>query len=113
MHFAVDPLEADGLEHDWSRLGSVAPARSTSSTVPTGAWPVPLLELAAQITHDGDTELTVLLPRRGFAAGWRRLLHDRSADRIAAAVGHLPHVNATIVPFQLSGGWWSKGQDGR
>jgi hypothetical protein len=42
-----------------------------------------------------------LLPRRGFAAGWRRLLHDRSADRIAAAVGELPHVNATIVPFQL------------
>ncbi len=47
----------------------------------------------------------MLLPRRGFAAGWRRLLHDRSADRIAAAVGHLPHVNATIVPFQLTGGW--------
>ena len=45
----------------------------------------------------------MLLPRRGFAAGWRRLLHDRSADRIAAAVGHLPHVNATIVPFQLVG----------
>jgi hypothetical protein len=53
----------------------------------------------------------VLLPRRGFAAGWRRLLHDRSADRIAAAVGHLPHVNATIVPFQLSGGWRHKTGD--
>ncbi|HVA03906.1 MAG TPA: amino acid permease [Acidimicrobiales bacterium] len=112
VHFAVDPLEATALEHDWSRLGL--------SRLPLDIIDCPdrrlaraALELAAQITQDGDTELTVLLPRRGFAAGWRRLLHDRSADRIAAAVGHLPHVNATIVPFQLSGGWWSKGPDSR
>jgi amino acid transporter len=104
VHFAVDPLEAAALEHDWSRLGL--------SRLPLDIVDCPdrrlaraALELAAQITGDGDTELTMLLPRRGFAAGWRRLLHDRSADRIAAAVGHLPHVNATIVPFQLSGGW--------
>ncbi len=104
VHFAVDPLEAAALEHDWSRLGL--------SRLPLDIMDCPdrrlaraALELAAQITQDGDTELTMLLPRRGFAAGWRRLLHDRSADRIAAAVGHLPHVNATIVPFQLSGGW--------
>lgn len=104
VHFAVDPLEAGTLERDWSRLGL--------SRLPLDIIDCPdrrlsraALELAAQITNDGDTELTMLLPRRGFAAGWRRLLHDRSADRIAAAVGFLPHVNATIVPFQLSGGW--------
>jgi len=103
VHFAVDPLEAAALEHDWGRLGL--------SRLPLDIIDCPdrrlaraALELAAQVTRDGDTELTMLLPRRGFAAGWRRLLHDRSADRIAAAVGHLPHVNATIVPFQLSGG---------
>ncbi len=110
VHFAVDPLDAATLEHDWSRLGL--------SRLPLDIIDCPdrrlsraALELAAQITRDGDTELTVLLPRRGFAAGWRRLLHDRSADRIAAAVGHLPHVNATIVPFQLSGGWRHKTGD--
>jgi amino acid transporter len=103
VHFAVDPFEASTLERDWSRLGL--------SRLPLDIIECPdrrlsraALELAAQITGEGDTELTMLLPRRGFAAGWRRLLHDRSADRIAAAVGHLPHVNATIVPFQLSGG---------
>ena len=103
VHFAVDPLEARDLEADWSRLGL--------SRLPLDIIECPdrrlaraALELAAQVTGDGTTELTILLPRRGFAAGWRRLLHDRSADRIAAGVGQLPHVNATIVPFQLTRG---------
>jgi hypothetical protein len=60
------------------------------------------LELAASAAADGQTEVTVLLPRRGFTGGWRRLLHDRSADRIAAAVSIVDHVSATIVPYQLS-----------
>ena len=101
VHFAVDPIEAAELEADWSRLGL--------SRLPLDIIDCPdrrlarcSLELAAQTTGDGTTELTILLPRRGFAAGWRRLLHDRSADRIAAGVGQLPHVNATIVPFQLT-----------
>jgi len=104
VHFAIDPREAAALERDWSRLGL--------SRLPLDIIECPdrrlaraALELAAQITGGGDTELTMLLPRRGYAAGWRRLLHDRSADRIAAAVSHLPHVNATIVPFQLVSGW--------
>jgi amino acid transporter len=104
VHFAVDPLEAAALEHDWSRLGLSRLPLDIIET-PDRRLARAALELAAQVTRKGDTELTMLLPRRGFAAGWRRLLHDRSADRIAAAVGHLPHVNATIVPFQLSGGW--------
>ena len=31
-----------------------------------------------------------------------RLLHDRTADRIAEAVGRIPHVAATIVPFDTT-----------
>ena len=57
---------------------------------------------------DRETELTILLPRRGFAAGWHRVLHDRTADRIAASVSQLAHVNATVVPYQLTGGWLSR-----
>jgi amino acid transporter len=110
VHFAVDPMEAGDLEADWSRLGL--------SRLPLDIIECPdrrlarcALELAAQTTADGTTELSILLPRRGFAAGWRRLLHDRSADRIAAGVGQLPHVNATIVPFQLTRG--TKGDKAR
>ena len=32
---------------------------------------------------DGNTEVTVLLPRREFASAWHRLFHDRTADASA------------------------------
>ncbi len=67
-----------------------------------------VLELAAETVADRETELTILLPRRGFATGWHRLLHDGTADRIAAGVAQLQHVSATVVPYQLTGGWFSK-----
>ena len=49
-------------------------------------------------------------PRRGHGAAAppnvprlsQRLLHDRTADRIAEAVGRIPHVAATIVPFDTT-----------
>jgi hypothetical protein len=69
--------------------------------------------MAAETVADGQTELTILLPRRGFAAGWHRLLHDGTADEIAAGVAQLAHVNATVVPYQLTGGWLSKRREWR
>jgi hypothetical protein len=36
-----------------------------------------------------------------YSSWLTRLLHDRTANRIAAAISQLPHANATIVPFQL------------
>jgi hypothetical protein len=59
------------------------------------------LELVSSTLADGDTEVSVLLPRRLYSWGWGHLLHDRTADRLAAVVGRLPHANATVVPFQL------------
>ena len=34
---------------------------------------------------------------------WQRFLHDRTADKIAAVLGQVPHVSATIVPFDVGG----------
>ena len=50
---------------------------------------------------DQDTECTILLPRRAFSSRLARILHDRTADRIASAVSVVPNVSATIVPFNL------------
>ena len=106
VHFALDPLATGQLEEEWRRLGlSDLPLdiQECEDRRLTRA----ALELAAETVADRRTELTVLLPRRIFASGLRRVLHDNTAEHIATAVGHLEHVNATVVPYQLEGGWWS------
>src|SRR6185437_15471247 len=61
------------------------------------------LELAAE-QADGETEVSMVLPRRSYGKTWRRILHDQTADRIVEIVSQLPHVNATIIPFHVSAG---------
>jgi hypothetical protein len=112
VHFTLDNRVSATLEAEWGRLGltrlplDVEECEDRRLTRAT-------LEMAAETVSDGQTELTILLPRRGFAAGWHRLLHDGTADEIAAAVGQLPHVNATVVPYQLTGGWLSRRRERR
>jgi amino acid transporter len=107
VHFILDSRVAAELVVEWSRLGL---ARLPLDVVECEDRRLgrAVLELAAEAVADQETELTILLPRRGFATGWHRLLHDGTADRIAAAVAQLHHVNATVVPYQLTGGWFSK-----
>ena len=101
VHFAVDPKEPASLEDEWRRLGL--------SRLPLDIIECPDRRLARAVARARGRSCS-RRPDRGddLAAatrvhrGWRRLLHDRSADRIAAAVSILGHVNATIVPYQLS-----------
>jgi amino acid transporter len=101
VHLVIDSRRAAVLEQRWANLAL--------SRIPLDLVECPdrrlgraVLELAAEAVADGDTELTILLPRRGFDSRWARLLHDRTADRIAAVAGQLPHVNATLVPFAVN-----------
>ena len=107
VHFTLDDRASAQLEAEWSRLG-LAQLPLDVEECEDRRLTRAALELAAETVADGETELTILLPRRGFAAGWHRVLHDATADQIAAAVGQLAHVNATVVPYQLTGGWLSK-----
>jgi hypothetical protein len=45
--------------------------------------------------------VTIVLPRRCYPAVAGRVLHDRTADRIARAVSHIPDAAATIIPFDV------------
>src|SRR5205814_1716817 len=58
-------------------------------------------ELVATALADGETEVSVLVPRRQYTHFWHRFLHDRTADAITQALGGLPHSNVTIVPYHL------------
>jgi amino acid transporter len=101
VHFDIDSKEARLLEEEWSRVGLRVPLDIIEC--PDRRLLRAAVELVADATIDGDTECTVLLPRRGYGGGWERFLHDRTADKLAATLSQVPHVSATIIPFNLPG----------
>jgi amino acid transporter len=100
VHFDIDAVATEQLKEEWSRLGlthlPLDIVECRDRRLERAA-----LEYVADIVADGKTECTVLLPRRAFNSRLARVLHDRTADRIAEAVGTVAHVAATIVPFNL------------
>jgi amino acid transporter len=102
VHFNIDHARADVLIERWQRLGL--------SRLPLDVIDCPdrrltraSLELAAELA-DGETEVSMLLPRRSYGKTWRRILHDQTADQIVEVVSQVAHVNATIVPFLVAPG---------
>jgi hypothetical protein len=51
---------------------------------------------------DGQTEVSVLIPTRTYRRSWAVLLHGKNADRLVRVLGRVPHVNATLVPFNVA-----------
>lgn len=100
VHFDLDPIDTEDLTEAWLRLGlSHLPldvVECPQRRLTRGA-----AEVVAEALGDGQTEVTVLLPRLEHNRFWHRFLHDRTADAIAEAVGVLPHANVTIVPYHL------------
>jgi amino acid transporter len=102
IHITLDSAEARELERAWIERG-------LGDRVPLEVIDCPdrrLVRSAAEIAVDTvmqeRAEVTALLPRRTFRRLSQRLLHDRTADRIAEALGRIPHVAATIVPFDTT-----------
>ncbi|MEO5899266.1 MAG: amino acid permease, partial [Ilumatobacteraceae bacterium] len=100
VHFDLDGWKTDELISAWGELGL---SRFPLDIIecPDRRIPRAALDMAAQITADGRTELTVLIPRREYTKAWHRILHDRSSGPIAAALAHLPNCSVTIVPYHL------------
>ena len=59
------------------------------------------MELVSHEAAQKGTQVTVVLPRRGYSPLLGRLLHDRTADKIAAVVSQVPNSAATIIPFDV------------
>jgi amino acid transporter len=102
VHFDIDSKEARALQEEWGRLG-LARLPLDIIECPDRRLGRAAIELVADATIDGDTECTVLLPRRGYRRVWQRFLHDRTADKIAGVLSQVPHVSATIIPYNLPG----------
>jgi len=99
VHVAYDLDKAEQLAAEWRRLGlSRLPLELVDC--PDRRVARSVLEVVAEAL-DGQTEVTVLVPRREYKRVWHRLLHDRTADAIASAISRLPHANVTFVPYHL------------
>jgi amino acid transporter len=100
VHFALDTAAARRLEARWQQTAQSIPLEIVD--IPDRRLGRASLELVARETSVPGTHVTVLLPRRGFAPALGRLLHDRTADKIAAVISRLPNAAATIVPFDTA-----------
>jgi amino acid transporter len=100
VHFVVDADHAAQLQDRWrhfehdTRLRVIdCPDRHLSRTAQ---------ELVLQVKKEHpDTKVTVLLPRRTYSALLGRLLHDRTADKMARAVSRIQGATAIIVPYDV------------
>ncbi|MBV9208871.1 MAG: amino acid permease [Actinobacteria bacterium] len=99
VHFVIDSVRADRLREKWTRADRGVPLDfvDCSDRRLTRA----AAELVEREAADPETHVTVVLPRRSYSALLGRLLHDRTADKIAAVVSRIPRSAATIVPYDV------------
>ena len=101
VHFVLDSKRAKSIEDRWVRLG-LGRLPLQFIDCPDRRVDRAAVELVSSAT-DGRTEVSVLMPRRSYGYGLRRVLHDSVGERIATAISRVEHVNATIVPFDVRG----------
>ena len=98
VHFVIDSEQAERLRVAWLPDKSVSldfidcPDRRLTRCA---------ANLVAHEAKEPGTQVTAILPRRSFSPLVGRLLHDRTADKIAAVVSRVPNAAATIIPFDV------------
>ncbi|MGH3223879.1 MAG: hypothetical protein ACRDPY_35255, partial [Streptosporangiaceae bacterium] len=98
VHFVIDTEQAERLRVAWQPERGVplefidCPDRRLARAA---------AELASQEAAQPGTQVTAILPRRSFSPLLGRLLHDRTADKMAGVVSRVPNAAATIIPFDV------------
>jgi amino acid transporter len=99
VHFVIDSLRAEKLREKWTRADRGVALDFIDC--PDRRLTKAATDLAEREVEDPGTHVTVILPRRSYSPLFSRLLHDRTADKIAAAVSRIPRSAATIVPYDV------------
>jgi hypothetical protein len=97
VHFVIDTEQAERLRAAW------LPDRNVSLEFidcPDRRLARAAAELVRHEAEAPGTQVTAILPRRSFSL-LGRLLHDRTADKIAGVVSRVPNAAATIIPFDV------------
>ena len=99
VHFVIDSVRAEKLREKWTRADRGVALDFIDC--PDRRLIKAATDLAEREVEVEGTHVTVILPRRSYSALLGRLLHDRTADKIAAAVSRIPRSAATIVPYDV------------
>ena len=99
VHFFIDSAKAEKLREQWVRLGQDVPFEMIDT--PDRRLVHAAQEFVQREAEQPGTQVTVVLPRRGFSPLIGRMLHDRTADKIAAAVSRIPNAAAVVIPFDV------------
>jgi amino acid transporter len=100
VHFVIDTLHATRLQQRWEHFEGETPLRMVECPDRNLSRAAQELVLQEMNDHPG-TKVTVLLPRRTYAPLVGRLLHDRTADKMAAAISRVPGATAQIVAYDV------------
>ncbi len=99
VHFVLDSARAARLQARWEATAETIPLEMVDC--PDRRLGRAALQVISRLAAP-RTEISVLLPRRSYSSVLGRLLHDRTADRIARVVSRLPYAAATIIPFDTA-----------
>jgi hypothetical protein len=102
VHFVIDDRRAAEIQEAWAKSDALDDVTLELIDCPDQRLPNATLEYAQRMTEKQDVELTLLLPRRAYSGFLGRLLHDQTAEKIAAPISQLQRVVATIVPFDVN-----------
>ena len=100
VHFVVDGDHSAQLQERWQHFEHDTRLRVIDCPDRNLGRVAQELVLQVKAEHP-DTKVTVLLPRRTYSAMLGRLLHDRTADKMARAVSRVPGATAIIVPYDV------------
>src|SRR6185437_8365191 len=101
VHFVIDAARAQLVHEKWIRFGQDIPLEMIDT--PDRRLTRASLELVSREAAAKSTQVTVVLPRRGYSPLLGRLLHDRTADKIAEVISQVPDAAAMIIPFDVEG----------
>jgi amino acid transporter len=100
VHFVLDEARAARLQVRWDRFGYDTELRMIDCHDRHLGRAAQLL--VAQVKDDyPDATVTVLLPRRMYSPLAGRLLHDRTADKVAQVVSRIPGASAQILTYDV------------
>jgi amino acid transporter len=100
VHFVVDADHSAKLQERWQHFEHDTQLRVIDC--PDRHLSRSAQELVLEVKREHpDTKVTVLLPRRTYSAMLGRLLHDRTADKMARAVSRIQGATAIIVPYDV------------